>query len=113
MKVSFINLFVTLLLAAALTGCDVSAFGANGGDVTLYWQAPIERANGEPMPRDEIGGYEIRYKHVKDSSYTTIVVQGNSQTQLVIPEVPYPDQYVFEVAVFDTNGIYSDFVVAK
>jgi hypothetical protein len=91
----------------------VSAFGTQSGDVSLYWQAPIERANGEAMPRDEIGGYEIRYKHVKDNSYSTIVIQGNAQSNFVIPNVPVPENYVFEVAVFDTNGIYSDFVVAR
>ena len=94
----------------------MSAFSdpsAQSGDVSIYWQAPIERANGEAMPRSEIGGYEIRYKHVKDNSYNTIVIANTAISNWVIPDVPLPENYVFEVAVFDTNGIYSDFVVAE
>jgi hypothetical protein len=91
----------------------VSAFGTQSGDVSLYWQAPTQRANGVKMELSDIGGYEIRYKHIKDNSYSTIVIRGNAQSNFVISNVPVPENYVFEVAVFDTNGIYSDFVVAR
>jgi hypothetical protein len=80
--------------------------------VTLYWSAPLERVNGEVMESAEIGGYEIRYKRETDSSYTNVVIADASIDQHSIEDLVDVDSYSFEVAVFDTDGIYSDFVVA-
>jgi hypothetical protein len=82
------------------------------GSVTLYWSAPLERVNGEIMASTEIGGYEIRYKRDADNSYTNVVITDASVDQHSIDDLDDIDSYSFEVAVFDTDGIYSDFVVA-
>ena len=80
--------------------------------VTLYWSAPVERVNGEAMNIADIGGYEVRYKADSDENYTNVVVNGASEDQYTIENLTNADQYTFEVAVFDNDGIYSDFVVA-
>lgn len=80
--------------------------------VTLYWSAPVERVNGDAMTINDIGGYEIRYKKASDSSYTNVVINDSAVDQHSIDDLENADDYTFEVAVFDTDGIYSDFVVA-
>ena len=92
--------------------------GSNGGSdtntstVTLYWSAPLERVNGETMTNSDIGGYEIRYKSDADSSYTNIVLNEATTDQYSITDLENAESYTFEVAVFDADGIYSEFVVA-
>jgi hypothetical protein len=54
------------------------------GSVSLYWDVPNQRENGEYLDITEIGGYEVRYK-----------LKGD---------------YEFQIATFDTNGLYSGFV---
>lgn len=87
----------------------------NGADrsVTLYWSAPIERVNGEVMVQADIGGYEIRFKKINDSNYESVLINDASVEQYSFNDLDNLDDYVFEVAVFDTDGIYSDFVVAQ
>lgn len=80
--------------------------------VTLYWSAPIERVNGDSMGMLDVGGYEIRYKQESDSSYINIVIDDKYTDQYTFLDVIDADSYQFEVAVFDSDGIYSDFVVA-
>jgi hypothetical protein len=85
---------------------------SNTTSVTLYWSAPLERVNGDTMENNEIGGYEIRYKKEIDSTYNNIVINDSSIDQKSIDDLDNADDYVFEVAVFDSDGIYSDFVIA-
>ncbi|MBU2863946.1 hypothetical protein QWZ13_04545 [Reinekea marina] len=81
------------------------------GTVTLYWSAPVERVNGQSMDMLEVGGYEIRYKLESDETYTNVVIDG-LEDQYTFLDLENAEDYQFEVAVFDTDGIYSDFVVA-
>lgn len=95
---------------------DSSDDSGNSGDsqsqsVTLYWSAPVERVNGDVMVDADVGGYEIRYRLTEEESYTSILVDAVSD-QYSIDDLENADDYVFEVAVFDTDGIYSDFVTA-
>lgn len=80
--------------------------------VTLYWSAPLERVNGDTMNVTDIAGYEIRYREVGATEYTKVVVNGYEVNNYYIDELSSAD-YVFELAVFDTSGLYSDFVVAQ
>ncbi|MEJ2043365.1 MAG: fibronectin type III domain-containing protein [Reinekea sp.] len=82
-------------------------------NVSLYWSTPLKRVSGEPLLQSDIGGYEIRYKKVDDSQYTNIVLKDNSIERYTIGGLEYAGSYTFEVAVFDTDGIYSEFVVAN
>ena len=81
-------------------------------DVTIYWSAPIERVNGDLMAMNEVGGYEIRYKLASDDSYTNVVIEDGSVDQYTFLDIADAENYAFEVAVYDADGIYSDFVIA-
>jgi len=108
------HLFVSLCCISSLSGCVLGIFGNNDttADVMLYWSAPQERANGDPMPHSDIGGYEIRYQLPLDDTYEVILVSDPNQEQLLLPNIKKPQNYIFEVAVFDIEGTYSDFVTA-
>jgi len=78
------------------------------GPVLMKWSVPSKRENGAQLEVEEIGGYELRYKPSNGSEYTTVVITGG-----------YVDSYYFnhlegdlefEIAAYDTNGLYSRFV---
>lgn len=85
---------------------------ADGRSVSLYWSAPMERVNSESLPNTEIAGYEIRYRKDGETQYTSIVIDDAATTQYHIDNLE-PGDHRFEVAVFDTSGLYSEFVVAE
>ena len=72
----------------------------------------MERVNGEAMKANEIGGYEIRYKKASDSLYSNLVLNNRNTDQHSFIDIETAELVSFEVAVFDTDGIYSDFVTA-
>lgn len=111
------HLLLSISLILPLMGCNISTLEADTeetvyGDIMLYWTEPTERANGDPLSSDEIGGYEIRYKQASEDSYSSYIVSGNEVTQLLLENIPNPASQTIEVAVFDTDGIYSDYVEA-
>ena len=75
--------------------------------VSLSWDPPTERVNGNLMASDEIGGYEIK---AECTSAPTEVFQTQSVTYEI--EVSDPAACEFYVATYDTDGIYSDFIKA-
>lgn len=75
--------------------------------VTLSWTAPVERVNGQPMSVDEIGGYEIRVE-CPDKSPEVFTTDGLIY-EFMDGEMKECDFYI---AVYDTDGLYSDFVKA-
>lgn len=72
----------------------------------------MERANGDPLSLEEIGGYEIRYREAGANEYVTVIIDNGATDQYLIEDLPGAD-YEFQVATFDSNGIYSDFVTAQ
>lgn len=80
--------------------------GANGA--SIEWSHPISRANGDYLNLDEIGGYDIRYKAVLDLLYIHIDIKGNSTTSYKFLNSII--DLKFEIAVYDINGVYSDYV---
>lgn len=72
----------------------------------------MERVNGNGMDFEEIGGYEIRYRKLTDDAYTSVVINDPLVEQFHFDDLENGD-YQFKVAVFDTSGLYSDFVVAQ
>ena len=108
-----------------LQGCELAKLDASlpsnvsdevseeaSSSVTLHWFPPTERVNGEDMEGSEIGGYEVRYRDNVDKPYEVVVINDGSIEKLLLIDIPNVATFSFEVAVFDTNGIYSDFVVA-
>ncbi len=120
----FLPSIIFVLSPITLTGCQIetSAIGPEeffvndsgtaSTSVTLYWSTPHERANGELMTMSDIGGYEIRYKTDAEATYQTVQLNDPAVSQYVIDGLTDATQYQFEVAVYDADGIYSDFVVA-
>lgn len=77
---------------------------------TLKWKAPTRRENGQIIPIEEVGGYEIvgiAYDGTKE--IVSVINDGKVLTQTI-------DTYSttqFKIAAFDTNGLYSQFVDIK
>lgn len=79
--------------------------------VTIQWSHPTQRENGAYLELHEIGGYEIRVRTSGNSSYTTYRITGNTTTSYTLPA--YNSDTSVEIAVFDTAGIYSSFIVVN
>lgn len=88
-----------------------SSSSSSSGQVTLTWSSPNARENGEYLELDQIGGYEIRYKRTTDSSYTVKVIPGSRTNSINLGTLT--GTYQYEIAAYDTNGLYSTFVPIK
>ena len=75
--------------------------------VLLSWSHPNSRVNGDYLELDEIGGYEIRYQISDQGDYVYLDLDSLA-TQL--PLNGLPENANFEIAIYDTQGLYSDFV---
>jgi hypothetical protein len=88
-----------------------SSSSSNGPQaVTISWSHPSHRENGLFLALDEIGGYEIRYRKPAATSYKHITLKGNSATEYTFTDEEDSQDLEFEIAVFDTDGLYSQFV---
>jgi hypothetical protein len=77
----------------------------------IEWSHPIARANGDYLNLDEIGGYDIRYKSAASNIYNHINVKGNSTTSYTF--VGSLSGLTFEIAVYDTRSVYSQYVTIE
>lgn len=102
------------LLSSAFVFCLIlcSNFTFAQNTITVKWYTPNQRVDGAVLPLTEIAGYEIKY--LKAGGVATdakrIVLAGNDKTQYDF-DLPTQDTYVVSMAVFDTNGLYSDFMI--
>lgn len=78
-------------------------------DITLYWNPPVERENGEALSLSEIGGYEIRYRMIGAGDYNRLVINDSHADQHLFQDLE-DGAYEFEIAAFDLEGLYSEFV---
>lgn len=78
------------------------------GPVSMSWIAPDKRQNGSVLDITEVAGYEIRYKLATDANFTYISVNDAFTNTYYFPWME--GSYVFQIAAFDKNGLYSDFV---
>lgn len=80
------------------------------GEAYFKWSAPGERANGDLLQTEDLGGYELRYKRPGDTKYTYVASNigpwDNSFTLTGLSN----GSYEFEIAAFDKNGLYSEFI---
>lgn len=81
--------------------------GPVNGPVAIYWSTPDQRENGEYLEYDEIGGYELRYKLRSEEVYKTIFL-GPEIEEYIFDYLE--GDYEFEIATFDTDGLYSKYV---
>ena len=77
---------------------------------TLEWTPPSARENGQYLELGEIGGYEIRYRRANESRYQTVTI-GARATRHTFTDLM--GDYEFEIAAFDTDGLYSNFVTIR
>lgn len=85
-----------------------SAAAHVAGPVAITWMAPEKRENGAQLYIEELGGYEIRYKKTGETKYTYVSV-NDPWTQSYKFDWLEGD-YIFQIAAFDKNGVYSPFV---
>jgi hypothetical protein len=74
----------------------------------LRWEHPKYRANGDYLELHEIAGYELRKKNKITLETIYLVIESNTQTEFIITDLTGGD--AIDIAVFDTNGLYSDFI---
>ena len=113
----FYRVLCFLAVVTLLSSCELASFGfgsdssSSKEDVMLYWSTPSERANGDSFTEGEIGGFEIRYRESDDEKFKTIVITNPKIDQFLIESIDIKNVTI-EVAVFDTDGLYSDFIKA-
>jgi hypothetical protein len=78
------------------------------GPVSLTWTPPSQRENGDYLDITEVGGYNLRYKTISASSYTVVNIAGGAIDSYYFNFLQ--GTYVFEIATYDTAGLYSGFV---
>lgn len=81
------------------------------GPVTVNWDSPSSRENGDSLDLTEIGGYEIRYREAGATDYQYLVVEDGYANDQYVGDLY--GSYEFEVAAYDKNGLYSQFVPAR
>lgn len=74
--------------------------------INFKWAHPTQRENGDTLPLSQIGGYEFRYRTTIENTYKYLTLPANSTLQLTTT----PGTYIFQIAAFDTDGLYSNFV---
>jgi hypothetical protein len=92
----------------ATSSSSSSTGGLVNGPVQLYWKVPSTRENGDYLDITEIGGYELRYKQKSDSAYKSIIINDGFTDAYYFNNLV--GDYEFEIATFDVNGIYSNFL---
>lgn len=74
----------------------------------------MERVNGERLnPAEDIRGYSIRYRHESESTYKTVFLDDNLIDSYHFDNLQFSSGYIFQIAVVDKAGLYSDFVTAQ
>lgn len=78
------------------------------GSLVLVWSPPTERENGEPLYDTELGGYKIRFRHIDQEDYETITIENSLAEFYEFDNLV--GTYYFQIAAYDTDGLYSKFV---
>jgi hypothetical protein len=77
-------------------------------NVKISWAHPTFRENGNYLELDEIAGYELRIKKTANENAIYLVIEGNNTTEYTLTELT--SSSTVDLAVYDTNGLYSDFI---
>lgn len=83
------------------------------GEAYFKWTAPTARASGDLLTPEDLGGYEIRYRLVGESKYKYVSSGIGPWDNSYVLKGLTNGTYIFEIAAFDKNGIYSQFVALK
>jgi hypothetical protein len=74
--------------------------------VTLSWDAPTTRVNGDPLPLEELDHYEVSYYRTGESP--TLVSVDIAQSSFTTNGLP-PGTYHFQVKVIDNWALESEY----
>lgn len=78
------------------------------GPVALSWLVPNKRENGDALDITELAGYELRYRKDTDEEFVYVTINDPWTNTYNFPYLT--GNYVFQVATFDKNGVYSNFI---
>lgn len=81
------------------------------GFAILKWQSPLERENGSPLLWDDIAGYELQLIDLNGAVYQSILLNQPELDQYRLSEAQ--SSYFYRLAIFDTNGFYSEFITIE
>jgi hypothetical protein len=93
---------------SSISSSAASSASSVAGSVNLNWTPPVARENGDVLDITEVGGYELRYRKVADNAYTYVTI--NDAWTNTYNFAWLEGNYVFQIAAFDKNGMYSGFV---
>jgi hypothetical protein len=77
-------------------------------EAVIEWYRPNQRENGDYLELSELGGYEIRYKLITETNYRSALITDGLATRHSLGVLS--GSYQFEIAAYDSNGLYSQFV---
>lgn len=81
------------------------------GPVLLQWSRPALRENGEYLEGDDIGGYELRYREVGLDGEQVVLIDDGWVESYQVERLE--NAYDFAIAVYDRDGLYSEFVALQ
>lgn len=91
-----------------LSNTSNSTIPASLGTATLNWQAPLYRADGNPLPPGQIRGYRLYYGTSSGNYVYTVDIQDGSATTYSVSDLPL-GTYYFVLTTLDVNGRESGF----
>lgn len=94
--------------ASSQASSAVQQTGPLDGPAVIYWSIPTQRENGDYLDIREIGGYELRYKLRSEEDFTSVNIDSGFTDTYYFDYLQ--GDYEFEIATFDVNGLYSEFV---
>ena len=71
----------------------------------------MEREKFEILEVDEIGGYELRYRELSNEDSEVVIIEDGWRENYELTDLQ--GQFEFQIAAFDVNGLYSNFVVLE
>jgi hypothetical protein len=100
----------SLVSSVSSVTSDISSSAASSEKniVEIHWVTPNQRVNGDYMDIGEIGGYELRYKREIDNYFTSVIINDKDAATYYLDDLR--GEYEFKIAVFDVDGLYSEFV---
>lgn len=94
--------------SSSISSSAASSAASVAGPVNLNWTPPVARENGNALDITEVGGYELRYRKVADTAYTYVSINDAWTNTYHFSWLE--GSYVFQIAAYDKNGLYSSFV---
>ncbi len=98
---------VSSAASSAASSVSTQKFHDVIGSASLSWQIPLKRENGEVIDVTELGGYELRYRRDVDVDFTYVTIKDPWQNIYTLNGLS--GKYMFQIAAFDKNGLYSNF----